>query len=135
MPLTPAPAAGHDAKAPQTLRASCGSISRLVRDAATGAVVQQLGVAGALAARGGGYDDSVLIDGFEPPHVGVLGDCWPATADACSIFSLSGLGNELLCINSYHLLVLIYELINRVMIGSWHGLPLPSARAFFRPAL
>ncbi|GFR46474.1 hypothetical protein Agub_g8051 [Astrephomene gubernaculifera] len=81
-----AAAAPHATPATAPLRASTGCISRLVRDAATGAIVQQLvggaggggvthGSAGAAAGAGGGaaaamragWDAGLLVDGFEPP--------------------------------------------------------------------
>lgn len=86
-PLTPAGSLLLPGR--QSVRASCGSISRLVRDSATGAIVQQLG-AGSSGAGGGpgasrlgasvvqgvaaavepeapNWDDSLLMDGFVPP--------------------------------------------------------------------
>lgn len=90
-PLTPAGSLLLPGR--QSVRASCGSISRLVRDSATGAIVQQLG-AGSSGAGGGpgasrlgasvvqgvaaavepeapNWDDSLLMDGFVPPKVRV----------------------------------------------------------------
>ncbi|GIL47423.1 hypothetical protein Vafri_4241 [Volvox africanus] len=63
----------------QPLRASTGSISRLVRDSTTGAIVQTLtastpggpGAGGGARKHhgggGGGWDAGLLMDGFEPP--------------------------------------------------------------------
>ncbi|GLC39319.1 hypothetical protein PLESTB_000897800 [Pleodorina starrii] len=66
---------GADGPLDQPLRSNTGSISRLVRDCTTGAIVQTLVGAtpslGLQAQRSGGaagWDASLLIDGFEPPQ-------------------------------------------------------------------